>query len=274
MKNYYNFITIILLFLLITTMVYIYQIGGVYFEYISNVLYIVSISIAVWFCYKLLKIMGRGISNTSPINYLFYGLIMWFFGEIVFIYMDINQVLDYPTIADGLYLFAYPMFVLAIIRQMTISGYSLSKYWVINVVGFLVVLIYFYIRFRYTSIFDTQVSVSENIFNILYAIADGILVYLASLLVYFIYQIKEGRLFLPWLMILLGFIIYTLADTLYTAYLPLYLDKNWDIRNLDLLWIVAYLVIAFGTYIYIQVVRNAQQKISLKSKINYYAPKP
>ena len=271
MKNYKNFITISLLYFLVTATVYFYHIGGDYYDYISNALYLIAPIVAVYFCYRLIKTFGSKIFDKKPTNFLFFGLSLWLVGEIFFIYSDLTGVLTYPSVADALYLLAYPLFMIAIFMELKTIGIQGNKIFQISLVGILFFIIYIIFRFYYHGDYSSENSLVENIFNSLYVIGDGIIVFMGILLIYLLYSIKNGIIFKPWLYILIGLILNTIADTLLTTYSSLYITKEQDLVNLDLIWIISYLAITFGFVLYINAIRKTQSEISLKMKLGTYA---
>jgi len=182
------------------------------------------------------------------------GLLLWFGGETLWFYLEVvAQEVPFPSAADVSWLLGYPVFFCAFFLEYKRLGVDLGTkkklgtFLVVVSVGIIIVWM-----LLYPIAVSDDVSAVEKFLNIMYPAGDLALLYVAFLvtLVYL-----GGRLGQAWLLISLGFILYSLADLAF-SYLQ-WEEIYWSGHPIDLFWLVGDAIIFVGAAMY----RRAYEKL-------------
>lgn len=181
------------------------------------------------------------------------GIVFDFFAETtyaileIFLKVDINEV--FPTVADVLWCLGYiPMLVgLAMMFWgYKKSGFPMGQsriYWAISL-SFLILssILGYYLLIPIAN--DPETNMLAKVFYFYYPIADLLVVVPAVILMYITSLFGRSLISMPWRMMALGFLLFTIADMLYS-----YLGWNDVYGNgnlIDVLWHSGYLFIGLS----------------------------
>jgi len=187
--------------------------------------------------------------HAKAIAFMALGVFFWFLGDFIwFIYEYFLNKNPFPSIADYFYLIAYPFLLLGLIQELRsnvlkwtyckiIASVSLSLF-------FGLIVLYFGILKAYNP-FE---SILNNVVAMAYGVGDLILIIFAVAILMIAIGYQKGKLFLPWLLILIGFVFILAADILFAIYRNSYEEYLGYYRMLDLGWISGFLFVSFGFY--------------------------
>ena len=123
-------------------------------------------------------------------------------------------------------------------------------------------LVVFY--FGIIKAFDASDLLTNNLIAISYGIGDLLLIIFTVLILMVAIGYQKGKLFYPWLVILIGFFLILVADILFAMYRQEYENLDALSRNIDLGWISGFLFLTYGFYSIEHTVKNASEKLLRK----------
>jgi len=187
---------------------------------------------------------------------LIIGIGLYFLGEASWGYIELIRGIEvpFPSIADLFWLTGYvPLFagLILIYKRMEVKLARYEKA-VFVVLGLLLALIPFWFLL-FPIIKSGEASVTEKLLDLAYPGLD-IFLALPALAIVLIYG--RGLLGRTWLFISLGFLLFTVADLLF-SYLT-WIEKFKTGSLVDLLWLSGYVMIAVGAIGQIDLVRKAR----------------
>lgn len=252
--------------------VYIFKIGGIYNEFLRNIIYLSFPLIAAIAGICVVKIYG--IKNNHGKSFLFmtFGLLLWLMGEGTWVIIEYWLKTEiYPSVGDVFFLLGYVMIFVAFLREIKISKISLKplKSIVFIICSLIIASLVFY--FEIFLVYNQNVAFWENFFNLFYGVGDLLLILSVLFILLQTFEFWKGNLFWPWLSIFLGFAFYLLADIIYSIYLKQYISIIWIYRQIDLLWMAGYLLISCGLFDIEQSIKDIRKSIQIKSQ--YYGRK-
>jgi len=179
-------------------------------------------------------------------------VILWFAGEMVYGYdtessyvfiIDENEIFA----SDVFYILAYPIFFAFTILYLKPRKNVISKNMILTGV---LVSIMFVIPTLYLT-FDNEELDQQTVFYAIYPILDAVILIPSIIAVILFFR---GEVNFLWTLILFGIISDVIADTLF---LFLALEESYYSGHpIDILFIFAYLLFAFGVYSHIKLYRN------------------
>lgn len=174
------------------------------------------------------------------------GLLLWLGGETLWLILEaVTQEVPYPSVADVSWLLAYPVLFCALYLEYKRLDIDLGKKRFgifLAVVAACVIMVW---ALLYPIAVSDEVSAVEKFLDIAYPVGDLALLYVA-LLVTFMYL--GGRLGWAWLLISVGFILYSVADLAF-SYLS-WEEVYWSGHPVDLLWMIGDTIVFVGAAMY------------------------
>ena len=198
------------------------------------------------------------------------GLVCWGIAEFIGYISDnfITPPTMDPQISDFFFLLAYPVFGIGVYQGFIAAEIKLKQ---INesllavVLSASLALTAWVAYFGVYQAYDPDVNLLTNVVNIGYGVGDLILVIASTLMILVAKEYGNGKLASFWKTMALGFFIFLIGDILYfTMYWDQYSQDQKPYVYINLLWIAAYLLLAYGVlenYLHISEVQN---KIRLK----------
>lgn len=214
---------------------------------LADTLYVFSALIA--FLAAVYTVYFYGINNPRgrALLYIALGILLWFFAEATWVFLDFfSQTAPYPSVADVFFILAYPLFFIGLAKEAQIGKISWKPDRILPLVALASVLglvvFYFGVYTAYNAAQDTI----SNLFSIFYGVGDLILLIVGVLSLFIILDYRKGRLFAPWIMIMLGFFSILVADIIFSVYEDSYIEGGGNIIRIDIFWTSGYLLIGFG----------------------------
>jgi hypothetical protein len=210
--------------------------------------------------YLAMAVTGFKVFDLTKAAWLliFFSILIFVVAESTYGYLEVvlgyNMDEEFPTVADTIWVLGYiPMFVglFLLFIGYKRSGLPMGNPVVlVSISAAVLVVATMVVYFIMVPIInDPETGHSEKVFYLSYPIADILIVIPAILLVYITSLFGSGTIAKPLKYLALGFILFTLADMLY-SYLDwqgLYGEGNW----IDLGWNLGYLLFgAAGLYQY------------------------
>jgi len=200
--------------------------------------------------------------HAKAIAFMALGVFFWFLGDFIwFIFEYFLNKNPFPSIADYFYLLAYPLLLTGLIYELKNNKLKWTYY---KVIASILLSLFFSILVFYFGImkaYDSAESLLNNVIAISYGVGDLVLIILAVNILMVAIGYQKGKLFFPWLFILLGFFLVLAADILFAIYREEYKNFLGLYRNLDLGWISGFLFIAFGFFSIGDAVKSARSKL-------------
>lgn len=192
--------------------------------------------------------MTRGRPIHSFVRLAGVGVILWLAGEAVWIYYElVTGEFPYPSIADLLYILAYPLWLMAILREVKMEYFSLKGKWIVpSMVGLLLLAA---LTFYYGIIqsYSIESPILENLTSMAYGLSDLMVLVVAALAVRV--ATVTGKHVRTFTYIALAMGLTWVADILYyTIFTEFYDSLVVPYRLIDLLWIGWYLLMARAFY--------------------------
>jgi hypothetical protein len=202
------------------------------------------------------------------------GLIFWGIGCIVeYVWINFLNSGSALTPADAFYLLNTPLFAAGIWQGYITSGIKLKQVNKTLLAGLLSVSIVLTILVLYFGVYlayDSTADFWVNIVNITYGVTDLVLVILALLTFLVSREYAGGKLASFWITMTIGFFLFLIADILYAMYPDMYEQGIAPYAYIDLIWIAAALVLAYGlldNYLHITAVQK-KVKMMLQQRNN------
>nr|MDO8115416.1 hypothetical protein [Candidatus Sigynarchaeota archaeon] len=190
--------------------------------------------------YKLSTKMGR--------IWLFLGLGMlcWFLGELIFTILDLDPLgSPFPSIADIFYILAYPFLAIGLLIQTGLLKIKLS---VKEIIGAIIVIvasaavIFVIVLLPLIEEWASTTDLFGSFVEALYPVLD---IFLLATVIFVYVKLRHGKINSAWILILLGLVMMTVADTLYSSYPqddPLIIFKLYDLA-----FFISYMLILSGS---------------------------
>jgi len=253
MEKIKKIIWFLIAYALIISVIHYFRTGGEQYDNITAIINIITPLIPLYFGYSTVKYFGlKTIQGKSALCILI-TMIFWLIGDMVWL-LNENAVV---SIADALWLGAYPILCLAILYGIkTFSPDFFRQKKRLAVLGLiLVALVIVYFKF-FPLAWDFNVSIIENIVISGYIIVDLLLLAFIVLLVSLVFS---GFYSLAWIAIAVG-IIGTLTGDLYYAI-------NYETYAsgclIDLAWYFGYLFYGLGLAL---MEHNAKKALNVMKK--------
>lgn len=212
--------------------------------------------------YALYK-YGMNGSKSSTLLLLTTGMFCWFIGESIWTYDEYYlKINPFPSYADITYLMSYPLFFLALIREIRnnhINWNTLSKSLIFMMVITTILLITLVCYFGVFLAYSPGESAIANAIAIGYGVADLVLIISSMALVVLAWEFKGGALSRIWLSLFISFFLILIADILFAIFTKFYTDPGSFYRSLtDSIWILSYLLFANALFNFGIAIQSAQ----------------
>ncbi len=215
------------------------------------------------------RLYGFKSSNGRTILFITGGIVCWALAEATFFVLDYftNSENLFPSIADAIFLLAYPFFIAGIYQGFVTAEVKLKnvkKSLLYTVLLISVVLTALVIYFVIYQAYDSSADILANVVNISYGVGDLFLIIASMLTILVASEYSGGKLASFWKAMAAGFFMGLIADILFAMYSEQLLGDVKPYTYMDLIWTAGYLFYAFAmleNYIHISAV---QKKIRLK----------
>jgi len=184
---------------------------------------------------------GFGSMQGRALLFLTLGTFFWFLGEFSWGYYEIFLGTETPvaSIADVFWIIGYPLFLLGLYYIFRVSSNTFSKgrlaVLAVLIAGMSLSMLYLAVP----TLAGAGMSAEEKASTAGYVIGDMLLM---SALMVVISSILGGKLTKPWIIILAGLFLSTIADTYYMNF-----QAHYETGNLiDILWNLDYLLMVLG----------------------------
>lgn len=208
------------------------------------------------------KVYSVDNPHAKAIAFMSLGIFFWFIGDFIwFIFEYFLNKNPFPSIADYFYLLAYPLLLVGLLIELKSNKltWSVKKIAICALLAVLLGSMVLYLGV--VRAYDPTDLLINNIIAIAYGIGDLILILFAVAILMVAVGYRYGKLFVPWLCILVGFFLILNADVLFAMYREEYENYMGLVRNLDIGWISGYLFIAYGFYAIGDAVESGQKKL-------------
>ncbi len=262
------FTAVIMLFNLI---IFLTKVGGErLLLYVSDLLPVLCAIVAIVFLYRAYKQFKEfDYAKTSWLLTLI-GIVLFFLGESIYAILEIGLGSDmnenFPSIADYVWCAGYiPLFAG---MALMFYGYKKGGFPMGNtkMYGFLSVVIaiiaFAVIVFLLIPIIkDEETDLLSKVFYLYYPVGDVLLVIPALILMYITSLFGRSTISMPWRLLALGYICFTVADLLY-SYLS-WQDLYGSGNPIDLAWNFGYLSIALAGLYQMELMKSLNERVDL-----------
>lgn len=208
------------------------------------------------------KVYSMGNPHAKSIAFMALGVFFWFLGDFIWFILEyfLNKS-PFPSIADYFYLLAYPLLLTGLAVELKNNKLNWSASKISFSILFSLILGAIVLYFGVIKAYVPNENPLNNAIAISYGIGDLALIIFAIAILMVAIGYHKGKLFYPWLYILIGFFLLLIADILFAVYREEYENFMGLTRNLDLGWISGFLFIAFGFFSISDAVKHAQKKL-------------
>jgi hypothetical protein len=220
------------------------------------------------------RIYGFRSANGRAILLITGGLVCWGIGESIgYSLQSYMGGAPFPSMADFFYLVGYPLFAAGIYQGFITSGIKLKQVKKSLLIAVLLVSLVLAVLVGYFGVYqayDPTADLAANIVAIFYGLADLVLIVLSLLTILVASEYGDGKLASFWKTIALGFFLFLIADILFAMYGDQYSGDIQPYTYIDLIWIAAYMFLAYAmldNYIHVTAVQK-KIKLMLKQRNN------
>jgi hypothetical protein len=175
------------------------------------------------------------------------GLLFYFIANVIYEYISDFVVpppvpAPFPSIADAFWVSMYPFFYYLLIVNITHFKKTLNRrhiIWMALIIGATTG------TFLYTSLAQKPPLDFAYFLGLYYVIVDAGLLALAILGVMIFRSSILGKV---WLLLVIGFLIYSFADYWYYDYLTMFTDQYSDSHPVNMVWVLAFMVMTYALY--------------------------
>lgn len=207
------------------------------------------------------KVYGMSNPHAKALAFLTLGVFFWFLGDFIWFILEyFYNKNPFPSAADYFYLLAYPILLVGLMQEIKNNSirWTNGKALLAVLISLLFGLIVFY--FGIVLAYDPDQSLLNNLVALSYGVGDLVLIIFSVAILMVALGYQKGRLFLPWLYILIGFALILVADILFAIFREEY-ENFTVVRNLDLGWISGFLFISFGVFSIGNAIKEARKKL-------------
>ena len=227
-------------------------------------------------CYAI-YFYGLNSPRGKVMLYIVTGIFLWFIAETIWVLLDLFMFESpYPSIADIFFILAYPLIFIGLVKEVLIGKINWNAERIVPIFFVASLLSFLVFYFGVYSAYDPSTDGLSNMFSIFYGVGDLFLLIVSALIVFIIWDYRKGKLFLPWLFILLGFFSILVADIIFSIYEKEYIEGSGGIIKIDLLWTGGYLLLATGFSLIaislkemrLKILENLTPKLSKKQRFS------
>jgi hypothetical protein len=220
-------------------------------EILQEVMLMTSIALGAIFLLILGSVYKLSTTMGKVWMFLGIGMMLWLIGEFLITYYDTSVYAlldpgDVPNygIYDLFYISAYPFLAVGLLIQMRLLKMSTSSKEKVGIAIAIVVssVIIFWISLLPMIVaWGTSADIIGDIVLALYPVLDMFLI--ACVIIVFA-KLRKGKINIAWILILIGFVVMTVADTVYQIYQQAEIEVLF--APFDLMYLISYLLIFAG----------------------------
>lgn len=261
-KRYFGFIV-----------VYVLMVGsfvadwGVYDSEIQKAIYLVAPIFSIVTGYLVLNKLGWSGARSSVIKWVWLGMILWLIAEAIILYLDINNLEPYPSLADFFFLVGYPVFFIAVVKEALLFNLDVRKLdkvllTVLVLLGLIVIGIVSYLGFFVA--FSAEETLFVNLVSISWSLGDLFVGFSMMILLAMVWEFRKGSIRYAWSAFMLWGVFNLIADTLYGLFPDALFDASPLSILLDSMWVLGYFLVSFYfTELKVEI-EKAQKKLTSK----------
>lgn len=244
----YLFLILSIVYIAFETVFYFYDLSGVlgfFFKVMSKPIFL---AIALLSCVYVIKAYGKKNIHGRSLIYVAIGLFFILIAETIWQLTSVFFYRGGVGIEDIFFIIAYIFIAIGVFNEIT----ALKIEWKIrNLVAMFfpsVIAVFLFGYLVYSRTYNPDLSFLINAINIFYSIADSFLIIIIFLILLIVLEYQKGKLFLPWLTILIGMLVLLLGDIFFSLYSDQY-GKIIYYQRIDLLWSAGYMLIGYGIFL-------------------------
>ncbi len=229
---------------------------------LPDTLYVFSALIATLVGLLVVKLYGFKHPRGQVLLYFSTGLFLWFIAEATWVFLDFFSLeKPYPSIADIFFILAYPLLFIGLVKEIRIGKIRWKSQRTLPIIAIATILGLLVFYFGVYSAFNPEDDAISNVFSIFYGLSDLILLFAGLLIIFVIVDYRQGKLFAPWLSILAGIFLTLIADVIFSIYEEAYMQNDFWVTKIDLLWTGGYLFIGYGLALIALSLKEMREKI-------------
>ena len=216
------------------------------------------------------RIYGFKSANGRALLLITSGLVCWAVAEIITfvlgVFFDVSNF-DFSPLADAFLILGYPIIFAGIYQGFVAAKINLKlikKSLLAIVISISIILTILVAYFMLYQAYDSSVDPLTNIASISYGLADLALVIGSLFTILLASEYKGGKLASFWKTMAIGFFVFLIADIAFAMYGDLESQGVKPYAYIDLLWMAAYTILAYGmleNYLHVSAI---QKNIKLK----------
>jgi hypothetical protein len=256
------FILLLIFLFCIISVFYYYSFGFINYEIATNLIFLIPPFLSVFG--GIAAVRAFGIKNRHGKSFLFIalGLLFLFIGESLFaIFQLVLHINPFPSIADIFYLLAYPLMLIGIFREIIFYQSVIKESYSVFISLMLIILSIIIFSIMIIPVLNNEGSVLSKIIASSYGVADILLIVGIAYILIMIINIRGGRLFRAWLYILIATMFMLFGDIFFSYYSIQYTANIPQYKQIDLLWIISYLMFTLGLSEMRFIIHDVQYKL-------------
>lgn len=262
------FTAVVMLFNLV---IFLTKVGGEFLLlYVSDLLPVLCAFIAIVYLFRAYKqFKDYDFAKMSWLLTLI-GIVLFSMGELLYGIFEIALEYDmnetFPSIADYVWCAGYlPLFLgmALMFYGYKKGGFPMGNTKMYGFLSFIIAIIAFavIIFLLIPIINDDETDLIDKVFYLYYPIGDVFLVIPAIILMYITSLFGRSAITIPWRLLALGYICFTVADLLY-SYLS-WQDLYGSGNPIDLAWNFGYLSIALAGLYQMELMKSLNERVEL-----------
>jgi hypothetical protein len=253
---------LLLILFIVIAPVYLFLLGGSFNVALKNILFLVPPYIAAFAGLQAARAYGYKNSHGESLLFIAAGFLCFAIGETIFAIFDLVLFIDpFPSIADIFYLLAYPFIIGGVLREIGSYKVNIRPFpsLFISCISIAVGILVFNISIL--PAYSTDASFLANVIAVAYGIWDVILMVAVSYVLLLVMDFKGGKLYSAWLAFIIATIFMLLGDISFALYSQPYEENVALYKNIDIFWVVSYLLFAYGLFQMYYIIRNVQGRV-------------
>ena len=258
-------ILILLSLFVLASIVYWTHLGGQYYIALRDSLYLLTSFCGIIAGVSSLRLYGLRGTRSKTILLCTIGIGCWFVGELLYDYFELIHINPFPSLADFFYLLAYPLLFFGLLNEIMSAQVNWKKlhaaiFFLLSVASASLILLVLY--FGVFQAYDAKESLFTNIIAMGYGVGDLLLILVNMCVLVLAWEFRGGKLSRTWIIFFISFLFTLIADILFAMYTGQYKAQIALYRNsLDALWMISYLLFAYGLFDFGFSIKEAQHKI-------------
>lgn len=239
--------------------------GGEHNGILTNGFALLAPMLAAWYASKLAYTYKLNTPHGRSFLLISTGLLLWFIGECAFFSFQFLFDIDpFPSVADIAYMLGYILLFAGFMHEIRINRASLRdfnqyiKLLITIIVSMLVIaVIYFGVFLAY----KPNEDLLANVIAASYGFADIALIVPTLYVLKMAVDYRGGKLFTSWGAVLIALLMNLYADLFFAIFRDQYGALEWPYNMIDLVWITAYLLFAYGYLNAIHAIKTARKQL-------------